>query len=115
MKNLMDDIVTKHDTHVSTGIIGTNAVVQVLSRYGETSLLYRLGTQTTYPSLGDQVMKGATTVCEVYECNLWLSQNMKLLGSWDKFFYRSLGGIRPSSVGYRRVRIEPQPVVICEL
>ena len=110
LKNLVDDIVIKHDDHVSTGIIGSNAVVQTLPEHGEADLMYKLATQTTYPSLGNQVMKGATTVCETYECGPWESQNMKMFASMDKFFYRNLAGIHPASPGYRRVLIQPQPV-----
>lgn len=110
MQNLVDDIVNKHDTHVSTGIIGSNAVVQVLPQHGAAPLMYKLATQTTYPSLGQQVMMGATTVCETYECGPWLSQNMKMFTSLDKFLYRDLAGIQLQSVGYRRVLIQPKPV-----
>jgi alpha-L-rhamnosidase len=110
MRNLVDDIVNKHATHVSTGIIGSNAVVQVLPQYGAAELMYKLATQTTYPSLGYQVAMGATTVCETYECSPWTSQNMKMFGSLDKFFYRNLVGIEPKSPGYRRVLIKPLPL-----
>jgi alpha-L-rhamnosidase len=72
--------------------------------------MYRIVTQTTYPSLGYQVMQGATAVCETYECGPWLSQNMKMFGSADKFFYRNLAGINLGSPGYRRIVIRPQPV-----
>ena len=109
MKNLLDDI-KDHDYHVSTGIIGSNAVVQTLPEHGAAELMYRLATQTTYPSLGHQVMMGTTTLCETYECGPWLSQNMKMFGSLDKFFYRNLAGIYPGSPGFRRVLIKPQPV-----
>jgi alpha-L-rhamnosidase len=72
--------------------------------------MYRIATQTTFPSLGYQVMLGATAVCETYECAPWLSQNMKMFGSLDKFFYRNLAGINMGSPGYRRIVIKPQPV-----
>ena len=110
VRNLVDDIINKHATHVSTGIIGSNAVVQVLPQHGAAELMYKLATQTTYPSLGYQVAMGATTVCENYECGPWTSQNMKMLGSLDKFFYRNLVGIQPTSPGYRRVLIKPLPL-----
>jgi len=109
MANLVADI-REHETHVSTGIVGSNALVQVLSKYGAAPLMYELANQTSYPSLGDQVRRGATTVCESYECGPWVSQNMKMFASLDKFFYRELAGIRPTAVGYRRVLIQPQPV-----
>jgi|SRR5579862_9615991 len=110
LKNLVDDITNAHDLHLTTGIIGSNAVVQALPQLDEASLLYRLATQTTYPSLGHQVQMGATTVCETYECGPGQSQNMKMFASLDKFFYRNLAGIRPASPGYRRVLIQPEPL-----
>jgi alpha-L-rhamnosidase len=108
--NLIEDIVHDHDYHFSGGIVGSNATVEALSEQGHASLLYRVATQTTYPSLGYQVSKGATTVCETYECGAWLSQNMKMFGNLDKFFYRDLAGIRLASPGYRKALIQPQPV-----
>jgi len=110
VKSLVDDIVTKHDGHLSTGIIGSNALAQALPQYGAAEVMYRIATQTTYPSLGYQVMQGATALCETYECGPWLSQNMKMFGSADKFFYRNLAGINLGSPGYRRILIKPQPV-----
>ena len=110
IRNLVDDITNKHTTHVSTGIIGSNALVEVLPQSGAAELMYSLATQNTYPSLGHQVAMGATTVCETYECGPWTSQNMKMFGSLDKFFYRNLGGIQPITPGYRRVLIKPLPV-----
>jgi alpha-L-rhamnosidase len=110
IKNLLDDIITKHNGHLSTGIIGSNALAQALPQFGATDVMYRIATQTTYPSLGYQVMQGATAICETYECGPWLSQNMKMFGSVDKFFYRNLAGINLGSPGYRRIVIRPQPV-----
>jgi alpha-L-rhamnosidase len=110
MKNLVDDIVAKRNGHLSTGIIGSNALAQVLPRYGAAEVMYQIATQSTFPSLGYQVSKGATTLCETYECNPWLSQNMKMLGSVDKFFYRDLAGVRLASPGFRRIIIKPQVV-----
>lgn len=108
--HLVKDIVMKHDGHLSTGIIGSNALAQTLPEHGEAAVEYGIATQTTYPSLGYQVAKGATAVCETYECSPWLSQNMKMFGSVDKFFYRNLAGINPAVPGYKRALIKPQPV-----
>ena len=110
VKHLVDDIVEKHSGHLSTGIIGSNALAQTLPQHGAADVEYGIATQTTYPSLGYQVTKGATAVCETYECSPWLSQNMKRFGRVEKFFYRNLGGINPAAPGYRRAIIKPQPV-----
>jgi alpha-L-rhamnosidase len=108
--NLLQDIQIQHNGHASTGIIGSNALVHALPLVGASDVMYRITTKTDYPSLGYQITKGATALCETYECNPWLSQNMKMFGSVDKFFYRDLAGIRPETPGYRRVQIAPQPV-----
>ena len=110
VKHLVDDIVEKHSGHLSTGIIGSNALAQTLPQHGATEVEYEIATQTTYPSLGYQITEGATAVCETYECSPWLSQNMKMFGSVDKFFYRNLAGISPAVPGYKRAIIKPQPV-----
>jgi alpha-L-rhamnosidase len=109
MEKLLADI-RRHGMHVTTGIIGTNSLMQTLPRYGAAEVLYELANQTTFPSLGEQVMKGATTVTETYDGNPWSSQNMKMLCSWDKFFHRDLAGIQPLAPGYRRTLIRPRPV-----
>ena len=70
--------------------------------------MYQVATQTTFPSLGYQVVLGATTLCETLNCEPWLSQNMKMFGSVDKFFYRNLAGIGVGSPGYRHIVIKPQ-------
>jgi alpha-L-rhamnosidase len=110
MKNLVDDIVVKHNGHQSTGIVGTNALAQALPRYGASEVMYQIVTQTTFPSLGYQISLGATTLCETLNCEPWLSQNMKMFGSVDKFFYRNLAGIGLGGPGYRHILIKPQLV-----
>jgi len=110
MANLVADIMVQHSGHLSTGIIGSNALVHVLPEHGAADVMYTIATQTTFPSLGYQVMQGATTVCETYECGPALSQNMKMFGSLDKFLYRNLAGINLGGVGYRKIVIKPQPV-----
>lgn len=110
VKNLVYDIVAKHQGHLSTGIIGLNALAQTLPRYGAASVMYQIVTQTTYPSLGYQVSKGATALWETMEDAPWTCQNMKMFGSVEKFFYRNLAGIGLGSSGYRRILISPQPV-----
>ena len=67
LKNLIDDILENHNGHLSTGIIGTNALVNTLPKYGRADVMYTIATQTTFPSWGEQVLKGATTLYEPWE------------------------------------------------
>ena len=94
------------------GCWGTNALVNVLPRHGAAELMYRIATQTTFPSWGYMIERGATTLWESWSDlrEEKLSLNMKLLGSVEKFFYRDLAGIRATAPGFREVAIAPQVV-----
>ena len=109
LKNLVDEIMIKHEGHLSTGILGTNALEQILGELGRVDVMYKIATRTTYPSWGYTISKGATTVWESFEDNSH-SLNMKMFGSTEKFFYKDLAGISPASPGYQRIRIKPRPV-----
>lgn len=106
-KNLVDDIMITHNGHLSTGIIGANALEQALPESGWANVMYEIATQTTFPSWGYQVLKGATTIWEAFEYCPWCSLNMKMFGSVEMFFYKTLAGISPASVGYKQIAIKP--------
>ena len=112
LANLVRDIEENHAGHLSTGMLGTNALVNVLPRHGAADVMYRIATQTTFPSWGHMIERGATTLWESWSDlpEEKLSLNMKLLGSVQKFFYRDLAGIRAAAPGFREVAIEPQVV-----
>lgn len=113
--NLTNDIVYRHDTHLTTGFIGVKHVMEALTKIGRSDLAYDLATQTTYPSWGYMVSKGATTLWELWQDKTGPSMNSHdhiMFGSVGAWFYRALGGINleQDSVGYGHIRIEPQIV-----
>ena len=93
-------------------MVGTNALVSALPRHGAADVLYRIATQTTFPSWGFMLERDATTLWEAWsdDRDEQLSLNMKLLGSIDKFFYRDVAGIRPLAPGFRRIAVAPRVV-----
>jgi len=104
------DIATTHDGHLMTGILGTKALVEVLPKYGQQALLYRVATQTTYPGWGWWIRHGATTLWQNWSATG--DQNHAMLGPIDEFLFNELAGIqaptRPATdAGYQRVRIQP--------
>jgi len=109
VKNLVDDITIKHKGHLSTGMIGANALAQALPEYGRADVMYTVATRTTFPGWGYMISKGATTLWESWDGNpeMRLSYNMKLHGSVDKFFYKALAGIGPASPGFKTINIKP--------
>jgi alpha-L-rhamnosidase len=110
LDNLVDDILNAHKGHLSTGIIGANALEQVLLRYGRMDVMYTLLTQTTFPSWGYGVVNGATTVWEDLEGSTRRSVSMKMQCSTEVALYRGLAGIVRTSPGYRTITIAPQVV-----
>lgn len=106
LRNLVDDILTRHDGHLSTGIVGANALEQALPEYGRADVMYTIATRTTFPSWGYMVVNGATTIWEDWEGSNRRSVSMKMLASVAKFLYKDLAGIGPASPGYGRIVIK---------
>jgi len=109
LKNLVDDIMIKNEGHLSTGILGTDALEQVLGANDRADVMYAITTKTTYPSWGYSISHGATTIWESFEENSH-SLNMKMFGSTEKFFYRDLAGIGMAATGFRKIAIKPRLV-----
>ena len=112
MANLVEDIRVRQNGHLTTGIIGTAALENALPRYGQAEVMAELMSQTAFPSWGEQIAKGATTVWESWngDPEEELSLNMKMFCSTEVFFYRTLAGISPTSPGYRTIAISPSVV-----
>ena len=112
LNNIVRDVETVQNGHLSTGLLGTNALAQVLGTLGRADVMLEIATQTTYPSWGYMISKGATTVWETWDGDpeIELCRNMKMLCSIEKFFYQDLAGIRPAAAGYEKILIEPRIV-----
>jgi len=110
VKHLAHDITVNHNGHLSTGMMGTNALEQALADHGLAELMYGIATQTTPPSWGYQVQQGATTIFETWDGAPDHCMSMKMLASTEKFFYKDLGGIAPAAPGFRRIQIKPRVV-----
>ena len=61
LERLVQDV-HAHQDHLNVGILGDKCLFRVLSSYGHTALAYRIATQTTYPSYGQWILHGATTL-----------------------------------------------------
>ena len=112
LKNLIDDIVVTHNSHLNTGMIGTRYILDVLTKYGQANLAYKLVTQATYPGWGYMIQEGATTLWERWEYLDGMgmnSHNHPTFGSVDAWFYKVLAGINidPAGPGFRKVIIKP--------
>ena len=113
--NLTDNILYRHDTHLTTGFIGVRYLMPLLTELNRSDLAYDLAVQTTYPSWGYMVANGATTLWELWQNKAGPSMNSHdhhMMGSVDAWFYEAVAGINAEAenAGYRHFRIEPQVV-----
>jgi len=109
-QTLTDDIVNTKKGHLNTGIIGTKHLWNVMANFKRNDLGYLIATQTTYPSYGFWIGKGATTLWEKWEGIH--SHNHQMFGSVDEYFYKYLAGIGSpaegkTTSGYRHIHIQP--------
>jgi alpha-L-rhamnosidase len=114
-QNLFESLAYWHNSHLTTGIIGTKYVMEVLTSFGNSDLAYDIAAQTTYPSWGYMIENGATTLWELWqrrEGPSMNSHNHPMFGSVGSWFYKALAGINPTpdGVGFKKIRLEPQMV-----
>jgi len=110
---LVDDIMTKHKGHLSTGIYGTNYMLNVLTRMGRSDVAYTLANQKDFPGWGFMIANGATTLWEhwAFSDNVY-SHNHSMFGSVCEWFVEALAGINvdADAVGCDKITIAPQVV-----
>jgi len=89
--HLRQDVLA-HDSHLNTGIIGTGPLLEVLADASDADLVYAVATQRTYPSWGNMIVHGATTMWESWDGHDSLDHPMQ--GTVVAFLYRYLAGLR---------------------
>ncbi|MGZ5498510.1 MAG: alpha-L-rhamnosidase-related protein, partial [Candidatus Aminicenantales bacterium] len=112
---LFDDIVYKHNAHLTTGIVGTKYIMEVLTRSGAADLAYDIACKTDFPSWGYMIASGATTLWELWqnrEGSSMNSHNHPMFGSVGAWFSKALAGINlaPGTTGFEKILIQPQMV-----
>jgi alpha-L-rhamnosidase len=113
--NLFDNIAYKNASHLTTGIIGTKYIMEVLDRFGASDLAYDIAVQTTYPSWGYMIENGATTLWELWqrrEGPSMNSHNHPMFGSVGAWLYKTLAGLAlaPGTVGFESIQVAPKMV-----
>jgi alpha-L-rhamnosidase len=112
---LVKSITVENNNHLRTGLIGGHYLMRVLSDNGRPDIAYTLATQTTYPSWGYMVSKGATTIWELWngdtaDAGMNSRNIVMLIGDLNIWLHEYLGGIRPGVPGFKKIIIKPEPV-----
>ena len=99
--------------HLSTGNMGTKAIIETLCQAGMDDLVYEVMTSRTSPSFGYMLEQGATSAWERWEAdrdnNIMNSRNHPMFSSCSVWFYKYLGGISMESAtaAFRELVIAP--------
>ncbi|MFJ3489915.1 alpha-L-rhamnosidase [Leifsonia aquatica] len=112
------ELIEQRGNRLTSGFLGINLLLPVLSSIGRDDLAVALLLQTDYPSWGYSIERGATTIWERWDGYTtergfqdvaMNSFNHYSLGSVGEWLYRRVAGIdqAPGSVGYRTVEFAP--------
>jgi alpha-L-rhamnosidase len=93
--------------HLNIGEIGLPALFDVLTAAGRHDVIYLIATQSTAPSYGAMLARGATSLTEFWDGTG--SQNHFMLGAIDKWFTSALTGIGQADddAGFAELVIAP--------
>ena len=112
-KNIIRNIITDNNGHVSCGVIGISWLMHALTKMGRTDVAWLLATNKTYPSWGYMAEHGATTIWELWNGDtaspkMNSGNHVMLLGDLLSWLYDSVAGIAADEPGFRRIRMAPQ-------
>eukprot|EP00164_Ancoracysta_twista_P006265 GFYU01008705.1.p1 GENE.GFYU01008705.1~~GFYU01008705.1.p1 ORF type:complete len:1064 (-),score=338.26 GFYU01008705.1:1031-4144(-) len=116
LETLVNDVVVTNKMHLSTGILGTKALLESLSQHGRGDIALQIASQTTYPSWGfmmEHPDEPATTLWELWdgpsEGPGMNSRNHHMFGTVGNWFYNSLVGFaqRNDSLAFEHIVFAP--------
>lgn len=89
-------LIDEQDGHMDTGILGGRVLFHVLTAFGRSDLAYHMITRTDFPSYGNWVARGATSLWEDFqpEGGPLTSHNHHFWGDISSWFIQSIAGIR---------------------
>ena len=107
VETLRDEIAVKYKGHFNTGIFGTRFLLEVLAQNGMNDLACEVMNKSDFPSFGDMIRQGATTMWEQWDGKN--SRNHPMFGGTLTWFYRHLAGVQIDEAcpGYKHFIVKP--------
>ena len=109
--NRLIDYIEEGDEHLYTGILGGRYVFNMLSDFGDAELAYHMITRPDYPSFGELVHRGFTTLPETFEPvgGQVNSLNHHFWGHITGWYLKAILGIRvnPTETDCNNINIKP--------
>lgn len=103
--------IAARNNHLWVGILGFEFIADVLMDYGYTDLAYDIHLQDDFPSVGNMIREGATTLWESYSLATTRSLNHKMYAPVSEWFFRRVAGLGVDEEypGFGRVIFAPSP------
>jgi alpha-L-rhamnosidase len=112
------ELIERNKFRMTTGFLGTKALLPVLSAHSHNDLAVRLFQSREFPSWGYEVANGATTMWERWNsytkdkgffAPAMNSFSHYAFGAVAEWMFRSLAGIDTDGAGFSRIVIRPEP------
>ena len=86
--------------HLDVGVLGGRVLFHVLSKFGYADLAYQMITRPDYPSYGNWLQRGATTLWEKFWPTEKDSLNHHFWGDISSWFIQCVAGLRLNPTGW---------------
>ena len=109
---LLIKYIADEDGHFYTGVLGGRVIYRVLAENGHVDLAYNMIVRPDYPSYGNWIKRGATTLWEGFypEGGRVLSLNHHFWGDISAWFYTYLAGIKINPTGRDVTNLDIAPL-----
>lgn len=114
------ELVRENGNKLTTGFLGFKPLLPSLSQSGAFDQAYSLLLSTEYPSLGYEVINGATSIWERWDSYIkgegfrhnaaMNSFSHYAFGAVNEWMFEHMAGIKALSPGYQRIQIKPEIV-----
>ena len=102
--------------HMDVGVLGAIVIFHVLSQFGYSDLAYKMITRPDYPSYGNWIERGATTLWErFYNDDRTDSMNHHFWGDISAWFIKHLAGIQFNPYGNDITKVDIKPSFVTAL
>lgn len=104
------NLIHEQNDFMDVGVLGARVLFHVLSRFGYSELAFKMITRPDFPSYGNIVNRGATTLWEEFSTKeTGYSKNHHFWGDVSAWFIKQLAGINynPNRIDLKEVLISP--------
>ena len=109
------EMVHDADDHLDVGVLGGRVLFHVLAQYGHSDLAYKMITRPDYPSYGNWIARGATTLWENFLPDSVSSANHHFWGDISAWFIKHLAGIQFNPHGDDLLKVDLKPKFVSAL